>query len=101
MSEYNSTMAVIHISEADAVRDFASLVSRVRAGEEVHITTDSDVIALSRLLPDEAPRKTLSEAIRRAKERNLDVLLDDQFGRDLEQVICNHEHEGIRDPWAE
>ncbi len=93
-------MAVIHISERDAERDFAGLLAKVRAGEEVLIDGESAVVAITRIPRGSASRKTLSEAIRRAEERNNDVTLDDQFGRDLEIIISNHQHEGIRDPWT-
>ncbi len=94
-------MAVIHISEAEAARDLPSLLAKVRAGEEIRIEKDAATVAVLRS-PDASPRKkTLSEAIRRAKERQVNVTLDDQFSRDLETVISNHEHEGIRNLWEE
>jgi len=91
-------MAVIHISEAEAV-GLPSLLARVRGGEEVRINDNDETVAVIR--EPESRRKTLPEAIRLAKERAIDIRLDDQFGRDLEQVICNHEHEGIRNPWED
>ena len=94
-------MAVIHISEEEAARDFAGLMSKVRAGEEVRIEGDSDVIAISKIASGKPGRKTLSEAIRLAEERALDVTLDDQFARDLEDVISLHEREARRDLWEE
>ena len=42
-------MAVIHISEAEAVRDFAKVLSHVRAGSEVII--DSDLAPIAVLVP--------------------------------------------------
>ena len=91
-------MAVIHISEAEAVRDFARLMEKVHAGVEVRIEGGAGTVAM---VPLPAKRKTLSEAIRLAEERNDDVTLDDQFSHDLAIVIGNHEHEALRDPWAE
>ena len=91
-------MAVTHISETEAARDFAGLLARVRAGEEVIIETGTTNIAMHPL-PEK--KKTLSEAIRRAEERNSTVTLDDQFSRDLEEIIRIHEHEVLRDPWQE
>jgi len=45
---YNRVMAkdVIHISEADAASDFASLMERVRAGAEVVIENDARPVAI-------------------------------------------------------
>jgi hypothetical protein len=91
-------MAVIHISEAEAIHDPSSVFAKARAGEEIHIAGDSSTIAIVA----EPKRKTLSEAIRLAEERDEDITLDDQFSRDLDAVITNHEHEaGMRDRWEE
>src|SRR5262252_5548592 len=46
---YNRIMApVVHISEADAARDFAALTERVRAGVEVIIESDAQAVAVLR-----------------------------------------------------
>jgi len=42
---------VIHISDADAVSDFASLLDRVRAGDEVVIEHDAHPVAVLRPAP--------------------------------------------------
>ncbi|HWZ51598.1 MAG TPA: hypothetical protein VNW54_09040 [Granulicella sp.] len=42
-------LAIIHISEADAVRDFAAVLEQVRSGSEVVI--DGDVAAVAVLVP--------------------------------------------------
>ena len=39
-------MAVIHISETEAVRDFAAVLAHVRAGSEVVIDSEHDTDAL-------------------------------------------------------
>jgi len=44
-------MAVIHISEAEATRDFAGLLARVRAGEEVVIDASLPVILRAAVAP--------------------------------------------------
>ena len=93
-------MAVIHISEAEAALDLSGLLAKVRTGEEVHIGDGKKTIAIVHPRPD-GPRKTLSEAIRWAEEQDLQILLDDKFGDDLEQVICNHEHESMGTIWEE
>jgi antitoxin (DNA-binding transcriptional repressor) of toxin-antitoxin stability system len=91
-------MAVIHITEAEAQRDLSGLLAKVRDGEEVRIAGPSSTIAIVK----QPHQKTLSEAIRLAEERDLDITLDDHFSRDLDTVITNHEHEaGARNPWEE
>jgi antitoxin (DNA-binding transcriptional repressor) of toxin-antitoxin stability system len=39
-------MAIIHISEAEAVRDFAAVLAHVRAGSEVIIESDLTPVAV-------------------------------------------------------
>jgi antitoxin (DNA-binding transcriptional repressor) of toxin-antitoxin stability system len=41
-------MAVIHISEADAARDFPGLMAHVRAGAEIVIESDTRAVAVVR-----------------------------------------------------
>jgi antitoxin (DNA-binding transcriptional repressor) of toxin-antitoxin stability system len=94
-------MAVIHISEAEAARDLRGVLARVRAGEEVHIAEGDTTIAIVQAPPLDTPRKTLSGAIQWADEQDLQILLDDRFGDDLEQVICNHEHESLGTRWED
>jgi prevent-host-death family protein len=82
-------MAVIHISEADAVRDFAGLLDRVRAGEEVVIGSEAAPVAV--LKPAGGPYlRKLSESLRLAEEHGSTVTLDGEFGKDLEAVINLH-----------
>lgn len=90
-------MAVIHISEADAARDFASLLALVRSGEEVVIGPEAAPVAV--LKPAGGPYvRKLSESLRLAKEHGFTVTLDGAFGRDLEAVIESHP-EPLKNPW--
>jgi antitoxin (DNA-binding transcriptional repressor) of toxin-antitoxin stability system len=84
-------MAVIHISEAEAARDFASLLAQVRAGAEVVIESREGAVAVVR--PAEigrGPGRRLSESIASAEARGSTASLDDEFARDLEAVIASH-----------
>jgi antitoxin (DNA-binding transcriptional repressor) of toxin-antitoxin stability system len=92
-------MAVIHISESEAVRDLPALLDRVREGAEILIESDDQPIAVLRS-PNHNPGPIrLSEALRRAEARGSKVTLDDQFGRDLEEVIRSNGGERFVDPW--
>ena len=93
------TMAIVHISEAEAVRDFAGVLARARAGEEVMIDSDAAPLVVVRsatTLP--GPGRLLSEAIASAESRRSTATLDGDFGRDLEAVINSHP-EPLRNPW--
>jgi antitoxin (DNA-binding transcriptional repressor) of toxin-antitoxin stability system len=54
-------MATIRISEAEAARDFAGLMARVRAGAEVVIENGTMPIAVIRT--PAPPRRSVSECI--------------------------------------
>ena len=80
-------MAVIHISEADAARDFGALM----------IGPEAAPVAV--LKPADGPHvRKLSESLRMARERGSTVTLDGEFGRDLEAIIESHS-EPLKNPW--
>ena len=87
---YNDVMAkeVIHVSEAEAASDFASLLARVREGAEVVIEHEARPVAVVR--PAEPHVRLLSESLRLAKEHGSTATLDGDFERDLEEVINSH-----------
>ena len=90
-------MAVTHISEADAIRDFAALLARVRAGEEVVIEADASPIAIVRSAEPERHGHPISESIALAeaheKELGYAPVMDTDFAADMEEIIRN------RKPW--
>ena len=86
---------MLHVSEADAVRDMASILQRVRAGSEVVIERDAQPFAVVRAA---APvRRTISECIALAKAHEEHAgqapTLDSDFAADLEEIVRN------RRPW--
>lgn len=82
-------MAVIHISEAEAARDFAALLARVRAGAEVVIDHEVSPSVVLRLAA-ERPVRRLSESLRLAKEHGSAITLDGGFAADLEAAVNSH-----------
>jgi antitoxin (DNA-binding transcriptional repressor) of toxin-antitoxin stability system len=90
-------MAVIHISEAEAARDFAGLLARVRAGAEVVIDDDASPAVVLRVAA-ELPVRRLSESLRLAKEHGSTVTLDGGFAHDLEAAINSHP-EPLKSSW--
>jgi antitoxin (DNA-binding transcriptional repressor) of toxin-antitoxin stability system len=87
---------VIHISEADAARDFAGVLARVREGAEVVIESDARAVAVVRPAGEEF-RSRLSDSIALAKkhaaELGYEPRMDPDFAADLEEIIRN------RRPW--
>ena len=88
-------MATIHISEADAARDFAALMARVRAGAEIVIENGALPVAV--LHTPMPPRRSISECIALAKKHEEETgeapVLDPGFAADVEEIIGN------RKPW--
>jgi antitoxin (DNA-binding transcriptional repressor) of toxin-antitoxin stability system len=86
---------VIHISEAEAASDFASLLAHVRAGAEVVIEDDARPVAV--LHAAEPVRRTVSDCITLAmaheKESGKAPVLDPDFAEDVEKILNN------RKPW--
>lgn len=78
---------VIHISEL--ARNFATLLSNLRSGEEIVIEDDSHPVAVVHAA--EPPRRTISESIAlaeaHAKESGYEPTLDSDFAQDLEEII--------------
>lgn len=94
---YHRSMATVRISEAEAAKDFAGLLERVRAGEEVVIENGSSPeVILS--ASTRRPGRLLSESLRIARENGFTATLDGGFGRDVEEFINSHQ-EPLDCPW--
>jgi antitoxin (DNA-binding transcriptional repressor) of toxin-antitoxin stability system len=82
-----NAMATFRISEAEAARDFAGLLSRVRAGAEVIIESDALPVAVLHMpLPS---RRTFEEAVTLLPEES-PAVMDDGFALDVEAAIAAH-----------
>jgi len=78
---------VIHISEADAARDFAELLARVRAGAEVVIENGKTQVAVIHApIP---PRRSISECIALLPE-NSSATIDADFAKDVAAAVESH-----------
>ena len=80
-------MAVIHISEADAVRDLAGLLERVRAGAEVVIESNAAPVAVLRT--PAPPRRSIEECIALLPEDST-ATIDEDFAGDVEKAVGAH-----------
>lgn len=78
---------VVHISEAEALSNFADILARVRAGAEVVIENGKLPVAVIRApVP---PRRTISECIELLPEDSTAVM-DADFAKDVEAAIESH-----------
>ncbi len=80
-------MATIHISEADAARDFAGLLARVRAGAEIIIESDAAPVAI--LHTPAPPRRSIEECIALLPEDST-ATVDEDFARDVQDAVAAH-----------
>lgn len=80
-------MATIHISEADAARDFAALLKHVRAGSEVVIESGSSPIAV---VHAPVPKGRKIEEVLALLPKDSSARMGEDFARDVEEAIAFH-----------
>ncbi|MGO9339327.1 MAG: hypothetical protein ACLPY1_17665 [Terracidiphilus sp.] len=80
-------MATFHISEAEAVRDFAGLMTRVRAGAEVVIESGAHPVAV--LHSPVAPRRSIEECIA-LLPLDSPAVIDEDFPTDVAAAVEAH-----------
>jgi antitoxin (DNA-binding transcriptional repressor) of toxin-antitoxin stability system len=80
-------MATIRISEAEAARDFAGLLARVRAGNEFVIESDASPIAV--LHTPGPPRRSIEECIA-LLPADSNATIDEDFARDVAAAVEAH-----------
>ena len=85
-------MATLRITEAELARDTHGVLAKVREGFEVIVEQDHRPVAIIR--PPRRSGRPISEILREAEERNSTVILDADFGADLEAIIAAHDQ-----PW--
>ena len=89
-------MAKIHISVAEAARDFGAVMARVRAGAEVVIEDGTLPVAVIHT-PTDPSLHSISECIALAKKHEEETgkapVLDSEFASDVEEIVRN------RKPW--
>lgn len=87
-------MAQVHISEADLVRDIASLLDRVQSGAEIVIERNAQPVAVLR--PAEPKRRRLSEILAALSESST-ATIDSAFASDVQGFVDRH-REPLRPP---
>ena len=84
------------MSEAEVARDLHAVLAKVQQGVEVVIEQDHRPVAVIRAQHQDATRsgRPITEILREAQQRNSTVTLDEDFGKDLEEIVASH-----RKPW--
>ena len=85
-------MAVVHMSEADVVKDIAAVLAKVRQGSEIVIEQGNRPVAV--IKPSKPAGRLISEVIADLKSRGSDATMDDDFAGDIDEGIKTH-----RQPW--
>ena len=86
---------VLHITEADLVRDVQGMLLRAQTGTEIIIEGNAQPVAILRAV--EPIRRKISECIALARaheqESGLAPTLDAEFAKDIESIVES------REPW--
>jgi antitoxin (DNA-binding transcriptional repressor) of toxin-antitoxin stability system len=78
---------VLHISDAELIRDVRAILQRVETGAEVIIERDAQPIAVLRSATP--PRRTISECIAMLPDDST-ATIDADFANDVEAAIAAH-----------
>lgn len=89
-------MAVVHMSEADVVKDIIGVLAKVRQGSEIVIERGNRAVAV--IKPSKPVGRIISEVIEDLRARASDATMDDDFARDIEEGIKAHRQPWIRPP---
>lgn len=76
---------VLHVSEADVVKDIAAVLEKVRQGSEVVIEQNHRPIAV--IKPSKPAGRPISEVIAALEASGAGAVIDEDFARDVEEAI--------------
>jgi antitoxin (DNA-binding transcriptional repressor) of toxin-antitoxin stability system len=82
-------MAQVHMSEAEVSKDFAAVLEKVRQGAEVVVEQDNLPVAVIKTV--KGPGRPIDECIAIAKALGSGKTLDEDFAKDLAEVIANRQ----------
>jgi antitoxin (DNA-binding transcriptional repressor) of toxin-antitoxin stability system len=85
-------MESLYMSEAEVARDLHAVLAKVQQGIEIVIEQDHRPVAVLRA--QSRSGRPITDILREAKERNSTVTLDEEFGKDVEDIIASHQK-----PW--
>lgn len=86
-------MATVHMSEAEVARDLHAVLAKVQQGIEVVIEQNHRPVAVLRA--EHRSGRPITAILVEAKQRNSTVTLDEDFGKDLEEIVASHQQ-----PWT-
>ncbi len=83
-------MATVRVTESELVRDVRAVLDAVQLGNEV-IVEREDHLPIAVIQSPPRSGRPIAEILREAKLRNSTVTLDEDFGKDLEEIIANQQ----------
>lgn len=86
------TVATVHMSEAEVARDLHAALAKVKQGVEIVIEQDDQPVAV--LKAQNRSGRPITDILREARQRNSTVTLDEDFGKDLEEIVASRQN-----PW--
>ena len=82
-------MAQVHMSEAEVVKDIQAVLEKVRQGAGVIAEQGDRTVAI--IKPVQGPGRPIDECIALAKAHETGATLDDDFAKDLEEIIASRQ----------
>ena len=86
-------MPTVHMSEAEVARDLHAALAKVQQGVEIVIEQDHRPVAVLRA--QHRSGRPITEILREATQRNSTVTLDEDFSKDLEEIVASQQQ-----PWT-
>ena len=84
----------VRITAAELARDVHAVLEKVQQGSEVIVELE-DHRPVAVIRPVCRGGRPITDILREAKEQDSTVILDDDFGKDLEEIIASHQQ-----PWS-
>jgi antitoxin (DNA-binding transcriptional repressor) of toxin-antitoxin stability system len=81
-------MAQLHMTEAEVAKDFAAVLEKIQQGVEVIVERDAQPVAVIKL--PQFRGRPIDECIALVKARGSHATLDEDFTKDLEDIINSH-----------
>jgi antitoxin (DNA-binding transcriptional repressor) of toxin-antitoxin stability system len=82
-------MATVHMSEAEVARDLHAVLAKVKQGIEIVIEQDHRPVAVLRA--QHGSGRPITEVLREARQRNSTLTPDEDFGKDMEDIIASYQ----------
>jgi hypothetical protein len=86
-------MGTLRITEAELARDLRAVLAKLEDGSEV-IIEQEDHRPVAVIRSPHRSGRPVTEILREARQPNSTITLDEDFGKDLEEIIARHQQ-----PW--